>query len=144
MRTLILFYLVFISLGVSANFPPSSEFSVFKKEELNFEFNNNNPAKCIRYTKMRKIGIGLLGGGGGATAAGIGMIVGGVYSEDGLPRAALITAGASFVASGFFMLMAGTPLTIVGSIARKKHCGSSTTQVKFGTNRDGLGLTLSF
>lgn len=139
-----LFFLTFLGLSASAKFPPTSEYIVFKKEELNFQYYNNNTAKCARYTKMRKIGIGLLGGGGGATAAGVGMIVGGVYSEDGLPRAALITAGASFVASGFFMLMAGTPLTVVGSIVRKKHCGSATTQMKFGTNRDGIGLTLSF
>ena len=113
--------------------------------------------KCSQYTRMRKVGTGLIVPG--AITAGVGLlaiIIGTAiniadedydsyeyYFSDSEAYLPIIIGTVAFVAGGV-CLGVGIPLRIIGSKKSKQFCNQKTSSLNLIPTQKGVGLQLSF
>jgi hypothetical protein len=110
---------------------------------------------CQRYRAMKITGIVLLGTGGGLVIAGATSFTIGIAEALGEPLGppagaqqrtsiAPLLAGLVCMGVGSIFIIAGIPVTIIGSIKYKRNCRNSYGSSSMQITTNGNGLALNF
>ena len=116
---------------------------------INANYKVADKDKCKTYKSMRTAGLIMTIAGSAVFAGGIALLITTAFDEDTYDNddhvEGKVVLGVASIIGGGLTGTAGIPLMIIGGIKSKKYCSEKDkTSMNIGTQRNGVGASLTF